>query len=143
MLQANEKKQLKYIHCQIIWIKEFLNKQIKKKISQDRFMKKIIKEIEEYFKIKVAKKLLLFQKLIYMSSATKKKVIKWHHNNALTEYFEIDKTVKLISRNYYFSQMRQKVKKHIWQCKQCQQNKSKQHKSYEKLQLLETSNKSW
>ena len=88
------------------------------------------------------KKLLLFQELIYMSSATRKKMIEQHHNDALTEYFEIDKTVKLIFRNYYFLQMRQKIEKHIQQCKQCQKNKLKQHKSYEKLQLLEASDKS-
>ena len=88
------------------------------------------------------KKLLLFQELIYISSATRKKMIKKYHNDALTEHFEINKTVKLIFRNYYFLQMRQKVKKHIQQCKQCQKSKSKQHKSYEKLQLLEAVNKS-
>ena len=59
------------------------------------------------------KKLLLFQELIYVSSATRKKVIEQHHNNTLTEHFEINKTMKLIFRNYYFLQMRQKVKKHI------------------------------
>ena len=63
--------------------------------------------------MKIIKKLLLFQELIYMSSATRKKMIEQHHNNILTEYFEIDKTMKLIFRNYYFLQMRQKMKKHI------------------------------
>src|SRR5204863_8384528 len=105
-------------------------------------MKKIIKKIEEHFEMKIAKKLLLFQKLIYMSSATRKKMIKQYHDNALTEHFEINKTMKLICRNYYFSQMKQKVKKHIQQCEQCQKSKSKQHKSYEKLQLLEAFNRS-
>ena len=76
-------------------------------------MKKIIKKIEEHLEMKVMKKLLLFQELIYMSSATRKKMIEQHHDDALTEHFEIDKMMKLIFRNYYFSQMRQKVKKHI------------------------------
>ena len=67
--------------------------------------------------MKIMKKLLLFQELIYVSSATRKKMIEQHHNNALTEHFEIDKMMKLIFRNYYFLQMRQKVKKHIQQCK--------------------------
>ena len=67
-------------------------------------------------------------------------MIKQHHDNTLTEHFEIDKTIKLIFRNYYFLQMRQKVEKHIWQCEQCQKNKSKWHKLYEKLQLLEVLN---
>ena len=143
MLWVNQKKQLKYIHCWITQIEEFLNEQIRKKISQDRFTRKIIKKIEKHFEMKVVKKLLLFQELIYVLSATRKKMIEWHHNDILTEYFKIDKMMKLIFRNYYFLQMRQKMKKHIWQCEQCQKSKSKWHKSYEKLQLLEASNKSW
>ena len=113
MLQTNQKKQLKYTHYQITQIKKFLNKQIKTEISWDRFTKKIIKKIKKHFKMKVTEKLLLFQELIYMSSATRKKMIEQHHNNVLTKHFEINKIVKLIFRNYYFSQMRQKMKKHI------------------------------
>src|SRR5438034_844490 len=111
-------------------------------IFHDKFTKKIIKKIKKYSEMKITKKLLLFQKLIYMSSATRKKMIEQHHNDALTEHFEINKTIKLIFRNYYFSQMRQKMKKHIQQCEQCQKSKSQQHKSYEKLQSLKAFNKS-
>ena len=76
-------------------------------------MKKIIRKIKKHFKIKIAEKLLLFQELIYMSSIMQKKMMKQHHNDALIEHFEINKIIKLIFRNYYFLQMRQKVKKHI------------------------------
>ena len=81
-------------------------------------MKKIINEINKYSEMKIMKKLLLFQELIYISFATRKKVIWQHHDNALAEHFEIDKTVKLISWNYYFLLMWQKMKKYIQQCKQ-------------------------
>ena len=123
MLQINQKKQLEYVHCQPTQIKKFLNKQIKKKISQNKLTKKIIKKIKKYSEMKVTKKLLLFQELIYMSLTTRKKMIEWYHDNALTEHFEINKIMKLIFRNYYFSQIKQKVKKHIWQCEQCQKSK--------------------
>ena len=113
MLWANQNEQLEYTHCRIIWTEEFLNEQIRKKISRNKFTKKIINKINKHFEMKITKKLLLFQKLIYMLSATRKKVIQQHHDNVLTEYFEINKTVKLISWNYYFSLMRQKMKKHI------------------------------
>ena len=102
MLQINQEKWLEYAHCWLISSEELLNEQIKKKTSWDRFMKKIIEKIEKHSEMKIIKKLLLFQELIYMSSATRKKVIQQHHNNALTEHFEIDKTMKLIFRNYYF-----------------------------------------
>ena len=97
MLQTNENEQLKYVHCRITQTKEFLNEQIRKKISRNKFTKKIVNEINKHFKMKITKKLLLFQELIYMSSATRKEIIQQQHNNVLTEYFEIDKTVKLIS----------------------------------------------
>ena len=83
--------------------------------------------------MKIMKKLLLFQELIYVLSAIRTEIIQKHHDDTLTEHFEIDKTMKLISQNYYFSLMRQKMKKYIQQCKQCQKSKSKKHKSYEKL----------
>ena len=51
-----------------------MNEQIKK-ILQDKFIKKIINKINEYFEMKITKKLLLFQELIYVLSATRKKVI--------------------------------------------------------------------
>ena len=63
----------------------------------------ILQKIEKYFEIKIAKKLLLFQELIYILLITRKKMIEWHHDDALTEHFEIDKIMKLIFRNYYFS----------------------------------------
>ena len=117
MLWTNKEKQLKYAHYWIIQTEELLNKQIRKEILWNRFIKKIIRKIEEHLEMKVAEKLLLFQELIYVSSATRKKMIEWHHDNVLTEHFEINKMMKLIFRNYYFLQMRQKMKKHIWQCK--------------------------
>ena len=52
-------------------------------------------------------------------------MIEQYHNNILIKHFEINKIIKLIFRNYYFSQIKQKVKKYIQQCKQCQKNKSK------------------
>ena len=75
MLQTNKKKQLEYVYYHTTQIEEFLNEQIKKKISQNRFMKKIIRKIEEHFEMKITKKLLLFQELIYVLLTTRKKMI--------------------------------------------------------------------
>ena len=54
-------------------------------------------EIDEHFKMKITKKLLLFQELIYVFLAMRKKMIQQHHDNALAEHFRINKTMKLIS----------------------------------------------
>ena len=84
-------------------------------------MKKIINKINEYFKMKIMKKLLLFQELIYISSTTRKEIIWQHHDNALAKHFEINKTMKLISQNYYFLLIKQKMKNRNKQC--CEQIK--------------------
>ena len=54
-------------------------------------------EIDEHFKIKITKKLLLFQELIYVFLAMRKKMIQQHHDNTLIEHFRINKIIKLIS----------------------------------------------
>ena len=95
-----------------------MNKSEKKSHKTD-LQKKIIKKINKHFEMKIMKKLLLFQELIYVLSATRKKMIWQYHDNILTEYFEINKIMKLISWNYYFLLMRQKMKKYIQQYKQC------------------------
>ena len=64
---------------------------------QNKFTRKIVNKINEHFEMKIMKKLLLFQKLIYMSFATRKKMIQQHYNNVLIKHFEIDKIMKLIS----------------------------------------------
>ena len=143
MLQTNKEEQLEYAHCWITQVKKFLNEQIRKEISRNKFTKKIINEINKYSEMKIMKKLLLFQELIYVSFTTRKKVIWQHHDNALAEHFEINKIIKLISWNYYFLLMRQKMKKHIQKCKQYQKNKLKKYKLYEKLQSLNVLNESW
>ena len=56
------------------------NKKILEWINQKKnymkyIHKKIIKKINKYFKIKIVKKLLLFQELIYVSSATRKEMM--------------------------------------------------------------------
>ena len=56
-------------------MKKSINKQIRKEILQDKFTKKIIKKINKHSEMKIVKKLLLFQELIYVSSTTRKEVI--------------------------------------------------------------------
>jgi len=52
-----------------------LNEQIRKEILQDRFTKKIVNKINEHSEMKIVKKLLLFQELMYVSFVTRKEMI--------------------------------------------------------------------
>ena len=78
----------------------------------DKFMKKIIRKIEKYFKIKIVKKLLLFQELIYMLLTTRKKMIEQHHDDILTEHFEINKMMKWSNQKTTMTWQFNKIRKY-------------------------------
>jgi len=48
-------------------------------------------------------KLLHYKSKIYIlfNEVIKNKLIKLHHNNVLTEYYEVDRTINLLFRKYY------------------------------------------
>ena len=54
--------------------------------------------------------------LIYVSQKCRKRVIDETHNKSMTEHFRIEKTLKKIIQNYYFSVIHQEVIKYIQQC---------------------------
>jgi hypothetical protein len=55
------------------------------------------------------KGLVYLRNLIYIPDCMRIKIIKQHHNNPMHRHIGIEKTVELISRNYYFPNMRRKV----------------------------------
>jgi hypothetical protein len=55
------------------------------------------------------KGLVYLRNLIYIPNCMRTKIIKQHHNNPIYRHIGIEKTAELISRNYYFLNMRRKV----------------------------------
>ena len=71
----------------------------------------------------------------------KTKVIKQHHDSRIYKHPRVDKIMKHIQKNYYFSRMRKIVKKHIAICIECNQNKHFRYKSYENMRISTISNR--
>jgi hypothetical protein len=59
------------------------------------------------------KGLVYLRNLIYIPDCMRTKIIKQHHNNPMHGHIGAEKTAELISRNYYFLNMRRKVQNYI------------------------------
>jgi hypothetical protein len=77
--------------------------------------------------------LVYLRNLIYIPNCMRTEIIKQHHNNPMHGYMGTEKTAELISRNYYFPNMRRKVQSYIQQCKTCIRDKPARHQPYRKL----------
>jgi hypothetical protein len=59
------------------------------------------------------KGLVYLRNLIYIPDYIRTEIIKWHHDDPMHRHIGIEKTTELISRNYYFLNMRRKVQNYI------------------------------
>jgi hypothetical protein len=83
------------------------------------------------------KGLVYLRNLIYIPDCMRIEIIKRHHDDPMHGYMGMEKTAELISRNYYFLNMRRKVQSYIQQCETCIRDKPARHQPYGKLQSLE------
>ncbi len=62
------------------------------------------------------------------------KLLKRHHDDILTNYFDVKKTIELFNKKYYWSKMIKYVKFYIKTCNICQRTMTFKHFSYDDLQ---------
>ena len=87
--------------------------QFKKYYSSEelRLLKKTNKDF--YKKAEI----LYFQESIFVSKKLKKDVLKENHDELLTDYKNVNVTWIKVSKKYFFSKMRKKIKKYVKKCK--------------------------
>ena len=66
-----------------------------------------------------------------------------HHESMIHEHQSSNKIIERISRIYYFSKMRKQIEDIIRKCNVCIYTKHNQHKLYELLKSLSTSDNAW
>ena len=81
--------------------------------------------------------------LIYVPEKLRTEVIAEHHNNPLRGHMGTDRTTELISRNYYFPNMRKKVLQYAQNCDTCQRDKPSRHQPYGQLHPIDAPIKPW
>jgi hypothetical protein len=70
-------------------------------------------------------------------------LLKRHHDDILTDHFDVKKTVELFSRKYHWSRMIKYVKFYIKTCDICQRTKTFRHFFYDDLQSFLLFQDSW
>jgi hypothetical protein len=89
---------------------------------------------------------LLFQKgllLVPDDDDIRRDILVHCHDDPAAGHFGLQKTFELVSRSFYWSGMRQLVKKFVLSCDTCQRNKSPRHKPYGLLQSLPIPETPW
>ncbi len=89
--------------------------------------------------------LLQYEKRLYIPSeaSVQTELLKCHHDDELTEHFDIERTLKLVSCKYYWSKLAKDVKKYVFSCNICQRVKAPRHCLYNKMQTLPHLNSLW
>ena len=98
--------------------------EIQKALKNDKLAQQVLQNIRDYESFKKEKGLLLFQGLVYVPVSLQQKLIEESHFNKTHSHQRIDKTIEQLTRTYYFSQMRKKVKEIVQKCNICRRSKA-------------------
>ena len=73
---------------------------------------------------------------VFNEKSVRVELLKRHHDDMLTNHFDVIKTTELFSRKYYWSDMTKYVKNYVETCDICQKTKTSRHRSYDVMQFL-------
>ena len=107
-------------------------------LKNDKLAQQVLQNIRDHESFKKEKDLLLFQGLVYVPVSLQQKLIEESHFNKTHSHQGIDKMIERLTRTYYFSHMRKKVKEIVRKCDICRRSKADQHKLYGLLKSLRT-----
>ena len=74
--------------------------------------------------------ILYYQSLPFIFKAIQKELISYHHNNLLTNYFDIEKIANCLAQKYYWSIFCYNVDAYVKGCDVCLASKAVHHKAY-------------
>ena len=112
-------------------------------MKNDKLAQQVLQNIRDHKSFKKEKGLLLFQGLVYVPVSLQQKLIEESHSNKTHGHQGIDKMIERLTRTYYFSHIRKKVKEIIRKCDICRRSKADRHKPYGLLKSLRTSGRPW
>ena len=76
--------------------------------------------------------------MLYVLEETfvREELLRRYYDDLLTRYFDVDKTLKLITRKYYWDSIKADVKSYVNICDVCQRVKVKRHRPHDELSAL-------
>ena len=77
------------------------------------------------------------------NEAPKMMVFKNEHDSMVAGHMGMDKTLEMMTRNFYWPRMADDIKDYVHSCEDCQRNKASHHKRHDTLHPLELSYSPW
>jgi len=86
-----------------------------------------------------------FKNRLYIpaNDALKTKIAKGCHDSKVAGHFGMEKTIEIITRDFYWKGLTEWINDYVRSCDECQQNKSPRHARWGLLQPLETPYAAW
>ena len=104
-------------------------KKMSMSVKSDKFERTMIWHVKDEF--------LYYKQRWYVSPGFLRwELLRQHHNNLWTGYFDLHRTLELLQHHYYWPQMSTEVQEYMDTCHACKLTKWKQHLQYDKLQSL-------
>jgi len=94
-------------------------------------------------KYTIQEELLAWNGMVYAPKAMRGKVMKSNHNSKVAGNFGRDRTMELISRNFFWPKMEDDVRRHCNECDNCQRTKAPRPAKHGLQQPLELPCKLW
>ena len=119
-----------------VTIESEIEQRLKKTCQRNKIFKALLKKKSELIISEIKGRL-------YVSWLLQHWIIHQHHDNSAQRHLRILKTMKLLSRNYYFSKIKKKVKHYISKYQDCQLNKYIMHTLYGHIQYTKIADYPW
>jgi hypothetical protein len=87
--------------------------------------------------------LLCWKGRLYAPKKTRERIIKSEHDSKIAGHFGRDRTMELVSRNFYWPKMEDNIGKYCNECDNCQRTKAPRHAKHGLLHPLELASKPW
>jgi len=97
--------------------------------------------VDENFTIK--NELLCWKNRVYVPEGLRQRKIQSEHDSKVAGHFGRERTVELLSRNFYWTNMERDVRKYCSECDNCQRTKAPRHAKHGLLHTLELACKPW
>jgi hypothetical protein len=117
-------------------LKNEFTEELKKSYQEHPIAKRILNDDPNRpEKFSVQDGIILFDELFYVpTKKLQQQLIRQHHDTLAHGHLGIDRTQELITKTYFWPQMRQQIEQYIKTCDPCCRNKPNRHLPYGKLQ---------
>jgi hypothetical protein len=99
--------------------------------------KQVIKGENMDKKFTIMDDLLCWKNRIYVPEGLRQRIIQSEHDSKVAGHFGRDRTLELLSRNFYWTNMEHDVRKYCSECEICQRTKAPRHAKHGLLHPLE------